>query len=145
MNIPAMQAQMKARMDAEGLPFVASERLFPTGLAHELAKWAESKRVAGIHDALFRANFVERANVGDVEVLVGVAASLALPSDEAREVLSARTFRAAVEDDFSLARELGITGVPTYVVGNRGVVGAQPFEVLERLVVLAGAAKREAT
>jgi predicted DsbA family dithiol-disulfide isomerase len=40
---------------------------------------------------------------------------------------------------------LGITGVPTFVADGRGVVGAQPYEALERLVVLAGATKRLAS
>jgi predicted DsbA family dithiol-disulfide isomerase len=35
-----------------------------------------------------------------------------------------------------------ITAVPTFVVGGDGVVGAQPYEVLETLVVEGGAAKR---
>jgi predicted DsbA family dithiol-disulfide isomerase len=36
-----------------------------------------------------------------------------------------------------------VTGVPTFVVQGRGVVGAQPYEILERLVVLAGAQQRD--
>jgi predicted DsbA family dithiol-disulfide isomerase len=39
---------------------------------------------------------------------------------------------------------MGITGVPTFVAAGRGVVGAQPYEVLERLVRAAGAKSRGA-
>ena len=35
-----------------------------------------------------------------------------------------------------------VTGVPTFVVGDRAVVGAQPYEALEKLVVEAGAELR---
>jgi predicted DsbA family dithiol-disulfide isomerase len=49
-------------------------------------------------------------------------------------VLEKRTFKAAVDADWKLARQYGITGVPTFVVGRHGVVGAQPYEVLEQLV-----------
>jgi len=57
-----------------------------------------------------------------------------LPRAAATEVLEKRTFKAAVDADWRLSREYGITGVPTFVAGHRGVVGAQPYEVIERLV-----------
>jgi predicted DsbA family dithiol-disulfide isomerase len=34
-----------------------------------------------------------------------------------------------------------VTGVPTYVAGGFGVVGAQPYEALEQLMSEVGAAK----
>ena len=52
----------------------------------------------------------------------------------AQEVLERRTFRDAVDADWDLSRRYGITGVPTFVAGRYGVVGAQPYEALEALV-----------
>ncbi len=49
-------------------------------------------------------------------------------------MLEKRTFKEAVDRDWALSRQYGITGVPTFVAGQRGVVGAQPYEVLEQLV-----------
>jgi predicted DsbA family dithiol-disulfide isomerase len=49
-------------------------------------------------------------------------------------VLERRTFRTAVDADWEASRRLGVTGVPTFVAGRYGVVGAQPYEVLEELV-----------
>jgi len=40
------------------------------------------------------------------------------------------------------AEDLGVTGIPTFVIGNRGVVGCQPYEVLAEFVESAGARKR---
>ncbi len=53
---------------------------------------------------------------------------------QAREVLEKRTYKDAVDADWEKSRRYGVTGVPTFVVGNRGVVGAQPYEALEELV-----------
>jgi predicted DsbA family dithiol-disulfide isomerase len=39
-----------------------------------------------------------------------------------------------VDEDWKLARQYKITGVPTFVAGGYGVVGAQPYETLEELV-----------
>ena len=60
------------------------------------------------------------------------------PRSSDGDVLEKRTFKEAVDADWKLSREYGITGVPTFVVGRQGVVGAQPYEVLEQLVKEAG-------
>jgi predicted DsbA family dithiol-disulfide isomerase len=134
-DIAQMQAQMRARMQAEGLPYGNRTMTYNSRLAQELGAWADTRPGGeAIHDALFRAYFVDARNIGDVEVLVEIAASVGLPADEAREVIEKRTHRAAVDADWELARRYGITGVPTFVAGNQGVVGAQPYETLEELV-----------
>ena len=67
-------------------------------------------------------------------MLLEIAAEVGLPVAGAREVLEKRTFKDAVDRDWALSRQYGITGVPTFVAGHRGVVGAQPYEVIEQLV-----------
>jgi predicted DsbA family dithiol-disulfide isomerase len=134
-DIPKMQAQMRARMVAEGLPYGDRKMTFNSRLAQELASWAVSQRGGeAIHDALFRAYFVDGKNIGDPEVLVQISKQLGLDEAQAREVVEKRTHKAAVDADWEKSREYGVTGVPTYVVGDRGVVGAQPYETLEELV-----------
>lgn len=134
-DIEAMYARMKALMDAEGLPYSKRSHTYNSRLAQELGKWADTQSGGeAIHDALFKAYFVEGRNIGDLEILVELAASVGLPAEDAREVLTHRTFSAAIDADWQRSRAYGITGVPTFVAGGYGVVGAQPFEVLERLI-----------
>jgi predicted DsbA family dithiol-disulfide isomerase len=134
-DVPRMQAQMRARMAAEGLPYGDRKMTFNSRLAQELASWADTQPGGeAIHDALFRAYFVDLRNIGDPEVLVAIAASLGLPADQAREVIEKRSCKAAVDSDWERSRQYGITGVPTFVIGDSGVVGAQPYEALEQLV-----------
>jgi predicted DsbA family dithiol-disulfide isomerase len=131
----AMHAQMKARMDAEGLPYGQRSMTYNSRIAQELGKWADTQPGGeAIHDALFRSYFVDGKNIGDPDVLVELAKSVGLSADEAREVIDTRSHKAAVDADWEKSREYGVTGVPTYVVGDRGVVGAQPYETLEALV-----------
>jgi predicted DsbA family dithiol-disulfide isomerase len=131
----AMHAQMKARMDAEGLPYGERTMTYNSRLAQELGKWADTQPGGeAIHDALFRAYFVEARDISQTSVLTDVARQVGLPSEGARDVLERRTFRDAVDADWTLSRQYGITGVPTFVVGRYGVVGAQPYEALEELV-----------
>jgi predicted DsbA family dithiol-disulfide isomerase len=131
----AMHAQMKARMTAEGLPYGERTMTYNSRLAQELGKWADTQPGGeAIHDALFRAYFVEARDISQPAVLLEIAGSVGLPTEGAREVLEKRTFEAAVDADWALSREYGITGVPTFVAGRYGVVGAQPYEALEQLV-----------
>ena len=134
-DIPKMQAQMRARMAAEGLPYGERKMTYNSRLAQELGKWAESQPGGeAIHDALFRAYFVDAKNIGDPAVLIDIAKSVGLDEAKAREVLEKRTHKGAVDADWEKSRRYGVTGVPTFVVGDRGVVGAQPYETLEELV-----------
>ena len=131
----AMHAQMKARMEAEGLPYGDRTMTYNSRLAQELGKWADTQPGGeAIHDALFRAYFVEARDISQPAVLLEIAQQVGLPVDGAREVLEKRTFKDAVDADWKLSRQYGVTGVPTFVVGRHGVVGAQPYETLEQLL-----------
>ena len=131
----AMHEAMKARMDAEGLPYGERTMTYNSRLAQELGKWADTQPGGeALHDALFRAYFVEARDISQPAVLLEIVERLGLPVEGAREVLEKRTFKAAVDADWALSRRYGVTGVPTFVAGRHGVVGAQPYEVLEELV-----------
>jgi predicted DsbA family dithiol-disulfide isomerase len=135
LDLKSVHAQMKARMDAEGLPYGERTHTYNSRLAQELGKWADTQPGGeALHDALFRAYFVEARDISQPSVLLQIAERVGLPVDEARRVLQDRTFKAAVDADWALSRRYGVTGVPTFVAGRRGVVGAQPYEVLEQLV-----------
>ena len=58
-------------------------------------------------------------------------------------MLSSRSHSNAVDDDWMRSRQYGVTGVPTFVAGGYGVVGAQPYEAIEQLLIQAGAKKRD--
>lgn len=140
LDLASMQAQMKARMTAEGLPYGERTMTYNSRLAQELGKWADTQPGGeAIHDALFRAYFVEARDISQPAVLLDIARQGGLSVDGAREVLEKRTFKDAVDADWELSRQYGITGVPTFVAGGYGVVGAQPYETLEQLVRKAAA------
>ena len=142
-DIEAAQARLTGLMAEEGLPFGQRMMTYNSRLAQELAKWAETQDGgAAIHDAMYRAYFVDGLNIALIENLMAVVQQLGLAEDKAREVLVSRRFRAAVDADWQRCRNLGITAVPTFVVGNDAVVGAQPYEALESLVAKGGATKR---
>ena len=135
-EVVARNQKMKVNMDREGLPYNADRNMsYNSRLAQELSKWAEGKGKADeIHDALFRAYFVDVKNIGKPEVLSKIAAENGLPADEATDVLLSRKFKDAVDDDWRRCAAIGVNAVPTFLAGKYLMVGAQPYEELERLV-----------
>jgi len=142
-DLEAMYTRMKGLMDAEGLPYSRRTHTYNSRLAQELGKWADTQPGGDkLHDAIYRAYFVDTKNIGDPEVLVALAESVGLSGAEARAVLAERRFEEAVDRDWMKSRAYGVTGVPTFVAGGYGVVGAQPYEVLAQLVEKVGVPKR---
>ena len=138
-DIEAVHSRLKSLMDSEGLPFNHRTHTFNSRLAQELAKGFD-----GVRDLLYSAYFRDARNIGDMNVLLDVAQSAGIPLDAARSTLEERTFKAAVDADWARARSYGITGVPSFVAGGQKLVGAHPYEVLERFALAAGAARRGA-
>jgi predicted DsbA family dithiol-disulfide isomerase len=139
----ARAERMKGLMAAEGLPYGERTHTYNSRLAQELGKWADTQPGgSAIHDALYKAYFVSNRNIGDVDVLVDIAQSVGLPADEARKVITERRFQAAVDADWESARAAGVTGVPTFAAGGYGAVGAQPYEILQKLMEKVGAKPR---
>jgi predicted DsbA family dithiol-disulfide isomerase len=131
----AAHERMKRLMDAEGLPYGRRTHSYNSRLAQELGKWADTQEGGeALHDALYRAYFVETRNISDPEVLLDVVASAGLSVEAAREVLQTRSFKDAVDADWMKSQQYGVTGIPTFVAGGYGVVGAQPYETLEEFM-----------
>jgi predicted DsbA family dithiol-disulfide isomerase len=100
--------------------------------AHRLLAWAAE---TGLQDALkerlFEAYMQEGRLVSDHEVLVELAADVGLDPERAQAVLSSNEHAVEVRREQAMAQQLGVSGVPFFVVGGRyGVAGAQPTEVL---------------
>jgi predicted DsbA family dithiol-disulfide isomerase len=117
--------------------------IYNSRLAQELGLWAESKNGGDeFHLAVFKAYFVDGRNIARIPVLVELATSAGLPGDEAEEVLATRSFSAAVDSDWGLSRRKEITAVPTSVMNQDRLVGAQPYQAFEMLLKENGVKKK---
>ena len=135
-------SRVDAMLTREGLPFTERKFSYNSRSAQELAKWAKDQgREDAFNDAVYRAYFVDAANIGKPEVLLQLVEEAGLPVEEARRVLSDRTFQQPVNDDWQRCYSLGVTAVPTYLSEGLAIVGAEPYEQLERLVTEAGAVR----
>ena len=103
--------------------------------AHRLLHLAAARGTQGeLKDKLFRATFTKGAAIADHDVLVDVAADAGLDPAETRSVLETDAYASDVRADEQRAADLGITSVPFFVMGGLGVSGAQPPEMLLRVL-----------
>ena len=131
-----MLTQLKQTARDAGLPFGDRKMTYNSRLAQELGKWAEKNGYGdAFHDAVFRAYFADGRNIADNNTLSDIANSAGLNANEAREVLAARTFKAAVDADWSRAYESKVTAVPTFLMEGQSLVGAQPFNALANFML----------
>jgi predicted DsbA family dithiol-disulfide isomerase len=129
----AMQQRVTDLAAAEGLRFRYDiARPGNTVDAHRLLHLAADRGVQPtVNDRLLRAYFSEGEPIADRDTLVRLGAEAGLDPAEAAQVLASDAYLADVRADEAEARELGIQGVPFFVLDRRyGVSGAQPTEVL---------------
>ena len=131
MSIDQIKARLRKAAEEAGLPLGDRQKTFNSRLAQELGKWAEEKgRGEEFHNAVFRAYFVDGINIAKSGELVSIALKVGLPEEEVKKVLEMRTHKSAVDSDWNRSRQLGVTAVPTFVLNQKGIVGAQPYEAL---------------
>jgi predicted DsbA family dithiol-disulfide isomerase len=129
----AMNARVTEAAAGEGIDYdLESTRSGNTFDAHRLLHLAAAHGVqAEAKERLMQAYFTEGEPISDPDALVRLVASVGVPEDEARAVLSSDRFAAEVRADEQLGAQLGIRGVPFFVLGRRyGVSGAQPADAL---------------
>jgi predicted DsbA family dithiol-disulfide isomerase len=133
------QRQMEERATADGLKFrMDGLRSGNTRDAHRLLHLAKaSNRQGELMERLQRAYFTEQDSIFDHDALTRLAVEAGLDPGEVADVLASDRYGDHVDTDEAMARSLGATGVPLFVIDRRyGISGAQPAEtitgVLER-------------
>jgi predicted DsbA family dithiol-disulfide isomerase len=127
-----LDARVAQEGAGEGITFAFDrmERTPNTVAAHRLIDLAQSQGKADpVVDALFRAYFEEALDIGDEQVLAGIARDLGIRSwPEGADA-------ARVAENEERVRELGISGVPTFIFDRKtGISGAYPPEVLAQTI-----------
>lgn len=126
----------------EGIDFAFDrlDRTPSTIHAHRLIRWAGRADPAGgagrIAEALFQAYFIEARDLGQANVLVDVARTAGF--DDPTDFLASDDDIEAVRGEDAKARQMGIQGVPCFIVDRRyAVSGAQEPEYFMPLFDLA--------
>jgi predicted DsbA family dithiol-disulfide isomerase len=138
MKIVEMHKLIAAEGEKEGIAFdfAAITRRPNTLDSHRLIRWAEA---AGVQDEvverLFIAYFENGEDIGDVRVLADIADICGMDGIEVAQMLESDTDLNLVTREDQIAREMGVTGVPAMIFGNKlAVSGAREPEVLASVI-----------
>jgi predicted DsbA family dithiol-disulfide isomerase len=119
---------------AEGLGFDTERPIGNTFDLHRvihlgLAKGVQRELLTAVNEAYF----AQARQVFDHDVIIDVAAGAGLEPAAVREVLDGDAFADEARQDEAQAQQIGISGVPFFVLDMRlGVSGAQPTELFAR-------------
>nr|WP_236863451.1 DsbA family oxidoreductase [Brevibacterium daeguense] len=135
-QVLAMTSHVAEQGAGEGLHFDFAAVVPASSLkAHALLKFAEAKGadVGALEDALFEAHFSAGEVISDEDFLAATGAAVGLDADEVRTALTDPTVARAVQADRDAAAQMGISGVPFFVLDQQyGISGAQPSELFSQ-------------
>ena len=99
--------------------------------AHRFAHLAKLKGLGDeAEEALFKAYFIDSKNIADHEVLAQLGTEIGLDAEEVKQTLATDKFAGDVNYDVAESQQLGISGVPFFVMDRKyGVSGAQAVPV----------------
>ena len=130
-EVSAMNARVTGLAKEVGLEYHLSKaRPGNTFDAHRLLHFAASKKIGDkATERIMQAYFSESLAVGDRASLAQLAPEFGIAENEALAMLNSDAFSAEVRADEARAAELGISGVPFFVIdGKVGISGAQAVE-----------------
>ncbi len=129
--------------EREGIPYAFDKiTVTPNSLdAHRMIRWAQTHNLQGeMVERLFSLYWIEGADIGARDVLIKAAVDVGLDGTLVAQLLQSEADLDAVIAEVNQASEIGITGVPTFIlVGRYGVVGAQSSDVLKDAITRAAA------
>lgn len=109
---------------------------FNTYHAHRLIQWSKTKGLSNeLKEAFMEAYFTNGIDLSNTKFLIEVVKNIGLNVDEAQKVLGSDAFSSEVNQDIYQARQLGIRGVPFFLINNKETIsGAQQDKVFENVI-----------
>ncbi|MCJ8310558.1 MAG: DsbA family oxidoreductase [Rhizobiaceae bacterium] len=100
--------------------------------AHRVIRWAsnEGQEIQDkLVERLFKDFFMDGAHLGKHEVLVDAARAAGMDESIVAALLATDQDREAVSQEIAVAQQMGVTGVPCFIIDNKyAVMGAQPAD-----------------
>jgi predicted DsbA family dithiol-disulfide isomerase len=136
----AMGERMARLFADEGLAFKTGGTRGSTFDGHRLVHLAAKHSLQdAVIERLYRAHFAEQRSIFDIDALVDLGAEAGLDRAEARRSLETDAYADAVQADQDDARQLGITGVPFFLIDRRlAISGAQAVDVFTQALAQGG-------
>ncbi len=106
--------------------------------AHRVIRWAsnEGEEIQDkLVERLFKVFFMEGGNVGKHDVLIDAAKHAGMDASVVEALLATDKDRQEVEQEIATAQQMGVTGVPCFIINNKyAVMGAQQPEQIAGVI-----------
>nr|ART37400.1 E117 [uncultured bacterium] len=145
---PARLPQLKRGLREFAASFGVTDLELPdhmpnTRRALAIAEYARALgKLEAFRDAAMNAHWREGKNLEDEQDLRAIALHAGLDPEAALQAMAAERYLQRVDAIREEASRIGVTGIPTLVVSQYGVVGCQPYEVIAEAVERDGARRR---
>ncbi len=133
-DIKRMMEHLRTMGAPFGIAFADRPLLSNSRPALQAAEFArEQGRFDQFHAALFAAYFSHGLDIGDLDVLALVARETGLDAEAMSAAVQSGTYLPRLDEAKEEAALRGVTGVPTFFIGDKkSVVGVQPLEVFRK-------------
>jgi len=127
------EERLQQLAEMHGMKFVSTERIYNTRLAHEATEYARLHgKLNEFHKVVFRKVYAESQDPSQWDVLRSAAEEVGLDGADMQQVVESGTYTEEVANQVQQAYQIGVTGVPTYVINDKyAIVGSQPYEVFK--------------
>jgi len=128
-------ANVKRLADEDGLTLKFSEKLPNSRLALYISEFARKKgKFDEFHKLVLEAYWLEGKDIGDKSLLLELAESVGLNKIEIETYLNTDEPFNSIEKSLIELRRYRINGVPTFIIGDKLIVGAQPYKIFKQAV-----------
>ena len=130
-----MKANIKRLADDVGISLKLSEKLPNSRLALYLSEFARKNgKFEEFHKLVFDSYWKEGKDIGDQTLLLALAESVGLNKKEILDYINSEEPKSELTKSLRDLRQYGINGVPTFIIGDKIVVGAQPYDVFKKVI-----------
>ena len=119
------------RFGYQHFPFLGNESFWAaeaSECAHEQGKFWE------YHDLLFKRQNGENRGAFDKDKLKAFALELKLDATRFNACVDGSKYAALVQAEATSGQSLGVRSTPSFLINNRPVAGALPFETFQQLI-----------
>lgn len=124
-----MLSQVENMAKDAGLTYHMAQSIIVNSFnAHRVIQYAkEHNKGDEMEESLFKAFFTDGQNIADPNLLSNLATQIGLSKEGVETALADDKYAYAVRSDIDEARQIGVTGVPFFVMDRKiAVSGAQP-------------------
>jgi predicted DsbA family dithiol-disulfide isomerase len=131
----ALWERLSAMAEAVGFSMKPPTLLTNSRAALAATEFArESGRDEALEERIYRAYFNDGENIGDAAVVARLAGEAGLDAAEVADAIKSPKYEMRLKNNSLAAHNRGVSGVPTFFIGEYPLVGAQTVDAMRAIL-----------